>query len=166
MTRGITAVLAGVAVMAAATGARAERFPRVKLLGGAPGVGQRSGVLVVEGGEIRFEGGKGRTLLVRPVAGASASVEVKKGISAGCILKGIALTPVIAPLSAGMADPWQGCGAPRRELHIRSGADVLRFKVKGGREGLGVEAIDAAARQAVAGGTGAEALPDTVPGVP
>ncbi|HEX9187588.1 MAG TPA: hypothetical protein VGB87_10975 [Vicinamibacteria bacterium] len=163
MNRGIRSVLAVVVVMAGATGARAERFAGVKLLGGAPGVGRRSGVLVVENGEIRLEGRRGQPAFVRPVAEAAASVEVKKGVSGGCILKGIALIPVIAPLSAGMADPWQGCGARRLEVHVRSGGDVLRLKVGKGREGLVAEAINAAARRSAAAGAHAGSEADSMP---
>jgi hypothetical protein len=52
----------GILFLASAVPARAARFAGMKYLGGLPGVGRASGTLLLEGGELRFEDGKGRPL--------------------------------------------------------------------------------------------------------
>jgi hypothetical protein len=108
MKRSLTAWLACVTILGAAAHAQAEGFTDVKYLGGVPGVGPCRGVLIVDGGQLRFEDRKGRTLFTRPLATVTSWVGSEKRTSFGRVLGNIALVPVGVALTGGYGDPWVG----------------------------------------------------------
>jgi hypothetical protein len=142
------ALVGGILVLATAGSALGQPFREVKYLGGVAGLGKRTGVLSLEGGELRFHDRKRRPVFARPLASAEASIASEKGTSGDCIVKGIRLLPLIATLSAGMADPWQGCNRVRAVLVVRFGDEKLRFIAPKGSELSILNAIRAAAEEA------------------
>ena len=148
----------GILLLAAALPARAERFADLTYLAGLPGVGKTaSGTLFLEGGELRFEDGKGRALFVHPIAAAEAWVGVEQKRSAGCILGSIALAPVFVVVSAGQYSPLESnplgsCLKTRGVLMIKMGPEgggvILRCRVPRKQEQAIADAINRAAHAA------------------
>jgi hypothetical protein len=154
--KGVTVVVGGVVLLAAAMPARAERVAGMEYRGGLPGVGRASGTLLLEGGELRFEDRKGRTLFVHPLATSEAWVGTETKRSVGCILGSVALVPVLAPLSVGEINPVGALGSCQRTssvLLIRLGAArggaTLRWRVPKKQEQAIADAVNRAAREAV-----------------
>ena len=154
---GLTVVVGGILLLAAALPARAERIAGMEYRGGLPGVGRASGTLLLEGGELRFEDRKGRILFGHPLATSEAWVETETKRSVGCILGSIALVPVLAPLSVGQVNPvgaLGSCQKTRSVLLIRLGAApggaTLHWRVPKKQEQAIADAVNRAARDAAA----------------
>jgi len=154
MTRAIWAALVTGAFVATAGPAAAERFEGVKYLGGEKGFGPRTGTLVVEAGQLRFEDRKGREVFVRPLESARSWVGSEKRTSLGRVLGNVALLPVLIPLSGGFGTPWLG-GTEKDSpiVVVRIGSDdarPLRLRAPFARLPQIVDAINVAARATAA----------------
>jgi hypothetical protein len=150
-----TAALAGAILMAAAGSAQALRFDGLKYNGGGVGFGKRTGSLVVENGELRFEDRKGRPFFRRPVASARAWVGAEKRRSGRCVALNLALIPVLVPLAgAGGGLPTTGddCLRGHRIVMVRVGegpeARVFPVRAPEAQVTAIVEAIELAAERA------------------
>lgn len=157
MTRGTRAFVAGgMLLVGAAAPARAERFAGMKYLGGhSPKVHQQSGVLVLEGSELRFEDRQARLVFVLPLAGAQASIGAEKRTTFGSILRSSALMMVAIPLSVGEIDPmqaWSRDMTPVLVVQLGEGAGRATLRWRGPRERLrGIaEAINRMGRESAA----------------
>ena len=157
MTKGTRAFVAGgMLLVGAAAPARAERFASMQYLGGSSRNQHRQvGVLVLEGGGLRFEDRKGRVVFVLSLARAQAWVGAEKRTTAGSILRSTALMMVAIPLSGGQVDPmqaWSRDMTPVLVVQLGEGAGSATLRWRGPKEHLfGIaEAINRTAHESAA----------------
>ena len=146
-------VAGGMLLVGAAAPARAERFTSMKYLGGCSTKQHRqSGVLVLEGRELRFEDRKGRVVCVLTLRGAQARLAEEKRTTFGSILRSTALTMVAIPLSSGQVDPtqvWSRDTTPILVVEAAEGANTTTVRWRGPRQQLAgiAEAINRRAQE-------------------
>jgi hypothetical protein len=145
-------VAGGMLLVGAAAPARAERFTSMQYLGGCSTKHRQSGVLVLEGGELRFEDRKGRVVCTLALRGAQARLAEEKRTTFGSILRSTALTMVAIPLSSGQIDPtqaWSRDTTPILVVEAGQGANTTTVRWRGPRQQLAgiAEAINRRAQE-------------------
>ena len=153
----LVAMLACGVLLAAAGAARAERFAGVKYLGGAKGLGTRTGTLVIEDGELRFEDRRGREVFSRSLDSATAWVGTEKRICFGRVLRNVALLPLTIPLTGGQGNPWIGGDRKTGPIAmVKTGPDSAPLRLRVPLDQL-QSVVDTVRREAAGGG---RELPD------
>ncbi len=120
----MTGLAVGLVLLADAAAAQTMKVPGVQYLDGLPGIGSTTGTLWIENGRLRLDDTQGRPVFERPLAFAEAWTAYEKRTSGGCVVRNIALLPVLLPLAAQYGgDPWAGsCTRNRVVIKVRVGA--------------------------------------------